>query len=122
MGRFCRPGGSGAIGSDDIVYSFLEGTAPNRQLYIMNRSYEIDDNSYSYCTVVLEETTNKIYILDWHNDAVGAGSYTIGIQENASTAVQVSGSPNIQTSTGIGSNLADMFRYELEYGTCPSSF
>ena len=87
--------------SNDDVWYVVAGTAPNRQLWIINNSYKIENMSgtqFSYNSLVLEETTNKIYTLDSRNSVLG-GSYTVGVQQNATTAEQIAGSPNIGVTT-----------------------
>ena len=51
-------------GSTDRIYTKVFGTAPNRQLWIKFRSYELGNPYHSsvYLAMALEETTNKIYI------------------------------------------------------------
>ena len=51
------------VGSNDRVVMKLYGTAPNQQLWIKWFSYEIGNPnvSFSYFSIVLEETTNKVY-------------------------------------------------------------
>ncbi len=88
-------GNAAPIGSNDDVWMKEFGTAPNRQLWIKNFSYEYEAQSYSYNFVVLEETTNKIYVVDarWSNQ--GVGTYTVGLQLNGTTAIEHASSPNI---------------------------
>ncbi len=92
------------IGGDDNIWRKTFGTAPNRQLWIKNFSYECEAQSWSYNFVVLEETTHKIYVADaqWANQAVG--SYTVGVQLDSTTAVQHLNSPNIKSINGSASN------------------
>ena len=80
---------SGTLGSNDDIYWRTYGSAPNRQIYIKWHSFKQGVNSYSYYQCVLEETTNKVYIVDSKYRS-SSGSGTLGIQENSSSAVQYS--------------------------------
>ena len=117
-----------SISTADHVYTMNYGTAPNRQLWIFYYSFEIGTQSFSYFATVLEETSNKIYVVDM-NYSGSAASYsgTVGIQVNSTTAYQVTsplngtlGSPSI--IMGPGSNgYADNEYYEFNYlapGAC----
>jgi|GEM_PF-4655437 len=86
-------------GSNDYIYTKVFGTSPNRQLWIRYFSFEYSGFSFAYWEAVLEETTNKVYIVDqdyWS----GTGSATVGLQENATNYVQAAGSPNIMFASG----------------------
>ncbi len=75
--------GSGA--SDNIV-SKTFGTAPNRQHWIHFASYTPSTlTGWTYWAIVLEETTNNIYVVDMRANAVYTG-ITVGIQVNSTTA------------------------------------
>jgi len=78
---------------DDVLMR-VHGVAPNRQVWIKNESYRngVINNTWNH--VILEETTNNIYIYDTGNQGVGLGSRTIGVQQNNATAVQTTNSPN----------------------------
>ena len=116
------------LGSNDQVYAIVEGTSPNRQLWILNFSYYLSTSSFNYFAVVLEETTDKIYVVDMNyaNSATSI-SATIGIQINGTTVYEVStplngtnGSPNIIMGPG-SSGAADNEYYEFNYlaaGAC----
>ena len=88
------------IGTNDDVWMRTFGTAPNRQLWIKNYSYEYEAQSFTYNYVVLEETTNKIYVVDVRWATQGVGTYTVGVQQNSTTAVQHASSPNIASING----------------------
>ena len=72
------------------------GTAPHRQFWIFNFQFEYGAYSFAFFATVLEETTNKVYMID-HNyrNNSGSGSSTVGVQKNSTTACQFSGSPNV---------------------------
>ncbi len=117
-----------ALGSNDNVWAIVEGTAPNRQLVILNFSYRLSTSSFNYFMTILEETSNKIYVVDGSYAASSAAiSATVGIQIDGTTAYQVttplngvSGSPNIQFGSG-GSSTTDNEYYEFGFlaaGAC----
>lgn len=111
--------GDGTTGSNDAIYVTTEGTAPNRQLWINYHSYEYGDNgsggnvsSYTYWSIVLEETTNKIYIVDKNYHSGGASlTATVGVQENATSAVQHG--TNMTSMSSGGTTAADNDYYEF---------
>ncbi|MBN1340563.1 MAG: carboxypeptidase regulatory-like domain-containing protein, partial [Bacteroidales bacterium] len=92
-------------GSNDIVYWKVFGTAPNRQLWIRYHSFEVSGYSFAYWACALEETTNKVYIVDMSYRS-GSGGATVGLQQNGTNAVMAAGSPNILFNSG-GSGNAD---------------
>ncbi|MDX5346165.1 MAG: choice-of-anchor J domain-containing protein [Hymenobacteraceae bacterium] len=77
------------IGTSDRVYTREYGTAPNRQFWVFWYSYEIGNPvmSYAYAGVALEESTNKIYVVDLYSASANLTS-TVGVQLNPTTAVQ----------------------------------
>ena len=111
------------LGSNDNVRVGIEGTAPNRQQWIVYHSYEMDGASYSYFAIVLEESTNKIYLVDMNYNYFASTvtpSITKGIQINATSAFEVSGSPNIPMSY-VGTSGSDNSYEEFAYypaGAC----
>ncbi len=119
---------STSIGTGDHVYTHTYGTAPNRQFWVHYYSFEVGSQSYCYWAAVLEETTDKIYVVDM-NYANSPTSFTgtVGIQVNSTTAYEVTiplngtmGSPNIQMGTD-GSAEANNEYYEFSYlapGAC----
>ncbi len=117
-----------SLGTNDNVWAIVEGTAPNRQLWILNFSYYLSTSSFNYFAVVLEETSNKIYVVDGsYASSPTSISATVGIQINGTTAYDVftplngpGGSPNIQLGPG-GSAATDNEYYEFTYlppGAC----
>lgn len=101
-----------ALGTNDAVWMYTRGTAPNRELEIQNFSYRLGTMSFSYFNVSLYEGSNEITVTDM-NYKNGNITATIGAQQNATTGVQVAtglnstaGSPNVIFGTG-GSGAAD---------------
>lgn len=81
-----------STGSGDDIRIKTFGTAPNRQFWIKWYSFEIGNPtlSFAYFACVLEESTNKIYFVDQYSTASPASSATLGVQLNATTAVEFS--------------------------------
>ena len=93
-------------GTNDYVRVTTVGTAPNRQQWIFYYSYEIGSPvvSFHYWAIVLEETTNKIYVVDQYSTSSAFVSSTVGVQIDATTATMWPSSPNTPQS-GNGSSL-----------------
>lgn len=108
-----------ASGTNDHISTKTFGTAPNRQHWIHWSSCSNDAVSWSYWSIVLEETTNKIYIVDQRSSS-GTGGLTVGLQISAAEAYQVNGSPNVDNIAGTDATSADDHYYEFNYGTLPS--
>ncbi len=107
-------------GANDNIVSKTFGTAPNRQHWIFYTSYSILNNpaGWTYWSIVLEETTNKIYIVDQRTN--GTIHMSLGIQIDGSTATMVQGSPNIATLSTNGPSVIDNNYYEFNFGTQPA--
>ena len=76
--------------NDGIFYGTF-GTAPNRHLVVLYHSwtYGCTQNSYNYNKIILEEGTNKVYVVDAWSFS-GAEGTTIGVQKDNTTAVEYS--------------------------------
>lgn len=120
---------------DDAIYTRVYGSAPNRQLWIRNHSYITEGMTFSYGIVVLEETTNRIYVIDLRNATANAGSRTVGVQKNTNAYVQDPASPNITSVNGnvtgnafptakywIFESLSGTIETSVHYSTAPSIF
>lgn len=79
-------------GTNDRVYTRVFGTAPNRQYWIKWYSYEYGSLTSVTLSIVFEESSNNIYVVDMGSTA--GGTTTVGVQLNSSSAVQY-GSSNI---------------------------
>ena len=93
-------------GPDDKVYTKVYGAAPNRQLWIDWFSFKIGGADNAHFSLVLEEGTNKIYVVDknlWTGSNVTA---TVGLKINATNLYEIAGSPNLGFGTGT-SAIAD---------------
>ncbi|UTW68136.1 T9SS type A sorting domain-containing protein [bacterium SCSIO 12643] len=114
-------------GGNDGVIVKTHGTAPNRQYWITWASASWPQGGgWVYWSIALEETTNKIYIVDARNYVnAGAGvALTAGIQFDASNAMSVPGSPalaSVNSATSGGSDVgpADNSYYAFIPGVQP---
>lgn len=118
-----------AINSGDYIISKTFGSAPNRQHWVMFNSASQAglNNGWAYWSIVLEETSNKIYIVDQRNLCVqgtqqcaGKTTLTAGVQIDGSTAVMVQGSPSLANLSGNSETSADNSYYELIPGSQPT--
>jgi hypothetical protein len=117
--------GMAALGANDNIVSKTFGSAPNRQLWIQFSSYGYgsvvsDGTNFAYWSIVLEETTNRIHIVDNRT-----GGYTTtkqvsaGIQINASNALSVPTSPNLNALAGTDASPLDNSYYTFIPGVQP---
>lgn len=101
-------------GSNDNIVTQTFGTAGSQQHWIFFASYTAG-GSWSYWSIVLEEGTDKIYIVDQRHG--GSPSVTAGIQINSTTAISVDGSPTLGKLAGTDATDADNYYYEFIFGT-----
>lgn len=88
--------GLAGIGANDVIRWKVFGDAPNRQYWIQFSSYSAPGatgQNWTYWGIVLEETTNDIYIVDQRTFNTPT-TLTLGIQVDGSNAYQVAGAPN----------------------------
>ena len=70
--------------------------------------------SWSCWSIVLEESANKIYIVDQRRSGSSNPQITAGVQYNYSTAVMVAGSPKaLSNLAGSDASPADNHYYEF---------
>lgn len=117
-------GYTGGMSNDKIVTKTF-GTAPNRQLWISYNSYNKESGGfkcYTYWSVVLEETSNKIYVVDQQSSTWGSCDplLTIGLQYTSSSALMVTGSPNIHPLASNSATPVDNRYYEFIPGQRPN--
>jgi len=116
--------GLAGTGANDAIETKTFGTAPNRQFWIQYTSYSCTGSTgWTYWSVVLEESTNNVYLVDQRNYAAPI-ALSLGIQLNSTTAYSVAGSPNVTSTTTNGGNQADPLDnsyYEFIYGTQAAS-
>lgn len=107
-------------GSNDKIVTKTFGNAPNRQHWVFFSSYSTNAGScWTYWSIVLEETTNDIYVIDQRNNCASE-DLTIGIQVNAGTGIQVLGSPTLAGLASGNPGPADNSFYRFIYGTQPA--
>ncbi|MBK7683281.1 MAG: Omp28-related outer membrane protein [Bacteroidetes bacterium] len=102
--------------TNDNVVSKTFGVAPNRQFWCMFSSFSTSNASvWTYWSIVLEESTNNIYIVDQrHNFNINVSA---GIQLNATTAFPIVGSPTLNPIAGTDATPVDNSYYQYIYGT-----
>lgn len=120
--------GLNAQGANDYVSWKVFGAAPNRQYWIHFSSYGYgstvsDGNNFTYWSIVLEETSNHIFIVDQRTGGFTAGTKVVsaGIQVNATTAYPVAGSPNVASQATTDPTAADNSYYEFIQGVQPAN-
>ena len=105
--------GLASVGTNDLIVTKTFGTAPNRQQWVMFSSFgQVGSTCWTYWSIVLEETTNKIYVVDQRNACTGA-TLSVGIQVNSTTAYSVAGSPSVPIQAGTDATPADNKYYEF---------
>ncbi len=112
--------GLAAPGSNDEIVVKTFGTAPNRQFWVHFSSYSYHGSAASawvYWSIVLEETSNDIYIVDQRAGNVQNAGFTLGIQFDATNALMIPGSPNIVNLAGTDPTPADNSYYQFVFGT-----
>ncbi len=76
-------------------------------------------NAWTYWSIVLEETTNRIYVVD-QRTANGTPALTVGIQVSTTNYTEVSGSPSVGSLTSNDPTTADNSYFEFIQGTPPN--
>lgn len=121
----CIWGMYGAGGNDNIITKVF-GTAPNRQLWVQFSSYGYgstisDGSNFTYWSIVLEETTNNIHIVDNRTGGfAGVAKVSLGVQIDGTTANSVAGSPNVAALAGTDGTPADNTYYTFIQGVQPA--
>ena len=105
-------------GTNDNIVTKTFGTAPNRQQWIFFTSHDLG-GGWSYWSIVLEETSDKIYIVDQRHSGTSAG-VTAGVQINGTTASSVLTSPSLQPLAGTDPTPLDNVYYEFIQGVQPA--
>ncbi len=111
-------------GANDAVMTATFGTTPNRQHWILFRSMTTPGATgpWTYYAIVLAETSDDIYLVDLFygtNTSYTSPELTLGIQVDAFTAYEVSGSPNI-VSANPSDEPTDNDYWQFIYGTQPN--
>jgi hypothetical protein len=103
------------IGANDNIVTKTFGTSGAQQHWIFFSSYD-GGGSWSYWSIVLEEGSDRIYIVDQRHSPNANPQITAGIQIDASTAIMVSGSPNLSNLASTDATDADNYYYEFIQG------
>ncbi len=86
-------------GSNDQIRTRTFGINPNRQFWVQFNSYSSTGSSgWTYWAIVLEETSNRIYVVDQRTYNAPL-ALSIGVQIDSSKAIKVAGSPAIDSNT-----------------------
>lgn len=94
------------------------GSAPNRQHWITFSAF-FKGTTYTFWSIVLEETSNNIYIVDQRNGGT-ISNLTIGIQINDSTAYGVNnGTSTVSSQAGTDASPGDNHYYQFISGIQP---
>ncbi|NUQ44253.1 MAG: hypothetical protein HUU32_22940, partial [Calditrichaceae bacterium] len=100
----------------DDVRTKVFGTAPNRQLWIKWYSFEYGNVSFAYNAIVLEETTNKIYVVDQYSSTTPLLTTTVGLQFDGTTAAQYGDSLIPQAGNGSTNPDNDYWEFFIPSG------
>lgn len=100
-----------ATGSNDAIVTNTFGAAPNRQHWIQFNQFTSANGTYTYWSIVLEESSNKIYIVDQRH--ASAAPVAAGVQMNSSMAEVILDSPVLTPLAGDDQNPADNTYYEF---------
>ena len=103
-------------GANDNIVSKTFGTSGSQQHWVFFSSYD-GGGSWSYWSIVLEEGSDKIYIVDQRHSSAANPQVTAGIQTDATTATMVSGSPTLSNVAGSSALPDDNHYYEFIYGS-----
>lgn len=118
--------GLGASTTTDFVVTKTFGAAPNRQFWIsFNSCTEVNlKNGWTYFSVVLEETSNKIYFVDQRSNCVDGqtlcnakAKFSIGIKISNTVTYTVAGSPNVANESTNDATPVDNVSYMFAPGT-----
>ncbi|MCB9261946.1 MAG: Omp28-related outer membrane protein [Flavobacteriales bacterium] len=114
------------VGSGDFIVSKTFGSSPNRQFWVqMNTAGHPNLKSgWAYWSIVLEEGTNNIYIVDQRNQCTNGTTactdktaFTVGLQFDGSNAISLAGSPSVQNRAGNDATPVDNVYYAFYPGT-----
>ena len=102
-------------GSNDEIVTKTFGNPGGQQYWVFFSSYTA--GSWSYWSIVFEEGTDKIYIVDQRHSNNATPQITAGIQIDNSNAIMVTGSPQLANVAGTNASPADNHYYEFIYGS-----
>jgi hypothetical protein len=110
-------------GFNDYITSKTFGTSPNRQHWIQFCSYGYgtvisDGSNYTFWSIVFEETSNHIYVVDARTAGYAATNLvSIGVQVDVNTAFSVQGSPSVVSLAGTDPSPSNNSFYQFIQGT-----
>ena len=108
------------IGSNDNIVTKTFGNVGDRQYWVFFSSYTA--GSWSYWSIVFEETTNKVYIVDQRHSGSSNPQITAGIQYDNTNAIMIAGSPMLSNLAGSDASPLDNHYYEFTNNTLNPSF
>lgn len=109
-------------GSNDFIVTKTFGTAPHRQLWVSFNAYSLPStvgSHHTYWSIVLEETTNAIYIVDQRSSPGLTMGLTLGMQLSSTNAVMITGSPAATNQSADSPTRADNVYHSFYAGTQP---
>ncbi|MFZ9431858.1 MAG: hypothetical protein ACO27G_07370, partial [Bacteroidia bacterium] len=114
--------GAGATATGDYVISKTFGTAGKRQHWIQYNSCSEANigTGWVYLSIVFEEGTNNIYIVDQRYNGTAASKLSLGLQIDGSTAVKLSGTPAYAMKAVNDPTTADNVFYSFIPGSQPA--
>ncbi len=102
-------------GSNDAIVTKTFGNLGSQQYWIFFSSYTA--GSWTYWSIVLEEGSDKIYLVDQRHSGNATPQITAGIQIDNSNTIMVTGSPQLGNLAGTNATPADNHYYEFTYGS-----
>lgn len=114
--------GVGATATGDYVVTKTFGTTGKRQHWIQYNSCSEANigTGWIYASIVLEEGTNNIYIVDQRYNGTAASKISVGIQIDGSTAIKVNGTPAYGMKSVNDPTTADNVYYTFLPGSQPA--
>ena len=108
-------------GANDNIVSKTFGTAPNRQHWITFNSCTEANNAtgYTYMSIVLEETTNVIYLIDQRVSTPNVTKIVAGLQIDGATMVKLNNANTYACKAEDGQEFSNNIFYSLKPGTAP---
>ena len=109
-------------GPNDNILSKTFGTAPNRQHWISFNSCTEANNStgFTYMSIVLEETTNKIYFVDQRVSTANRTKIVAGIQLDNSMAYKLNNANTYACKAPNSQDYEDNIYYTFSPGSLPA--
>lgn len=110
-------------GANDQILTRTFGSAPNRQFWVKFSSMSTPGDTsgtFGYFSIVLEESSNRIYIVEMHQgfvlDNPVAPRLNPGIQINSTTSAAIDNQTNKTYFNELSKRPTDNAYYEFKYG------